>query len=169
MQTASGLPIRKRIRLREFGYGGHFAYYITICAFQKRLLFGSCDGERVTLNELGQLVQSSWLETQALRPEAELDEFIVMPNHMHAIVSLTSEDPDNDPAGRPAAVSPMEKPLFRVVGGFKSHVTSVWRAMKNDATLQVWQVRFNDRVIRTERELLHEREYIRANPERWRP
>ena len=164
MQTASGLAIRKRIRLREFVYGGHFAYYITICAFQKRLLFGSCDGVQVTLTELGRLVQNSWLETQALRPEAVLDELIVMPNHMHAIVRLTSEEPGHDPA----SVSPMQKPLFRVVGGFKSHVTSVWRAMKNDETLQVWQVRFNDRVIRTEHELLHEREYIRANPERWR-
>ena len=53
MQTASGLPIRKRIRLKGFHYGGACAYYLTICAFEKRMLFGSCTNAVVSLSEIG--------------------------------------------------------------------------------------------------------------------
>ena len=107
----------------------------------------------VSLNSLGDLVGTSWLATEALRPETVLDEFVVMPNHMHAIVHV--------------AFTAQPRILFRLVAGFKSHVTSVARAMASDDNLVVWQKRFNDRIIRSGKELEHFRAYIRANPARW--
>ena len=153
MQTASGLPIRKRIRLRNFHYGGGCAYYLTICTYKKQMLFGECIAGVVSLNRIGELVRTSWLATEALRPGVVLDEFIVMPNHMHAIIHL------------PFIAEP--EALFGLVGGFKSHVTSAARAMLSDPDLAVWQKRFNDRIIRSGCELEHFRQYIRANPARW--
>ena len=153
MQTASGLPIRKQIRLRGFHYGGGCAYYVTICAFEKRCLFGTCNGGVVFLNAVGALVQNSWRATRVLRGGVVLDEFIVMPNHMHAIVHLP--------------ITAREGTLWRLIGGFKSSVTSAARAAAGDPMLDVWQKRFNDRIIRGDRELERIREYIRANPARW--
>ena len=153
MKAASGLAIRKRIRLRNFHYGGGCAYYLTICAYEKRMLFGECTDCVMSLNCIGELVRTSWLATATLRPGTVLDEFLIMPNHMHAIVHL------------PFRSQP--RTLFRLVGGFKSHVTSMARTMASDDKLVVWQKRFNDRIIRSGKELEHFRAYIRANPARW--
>jgi len=153
MQTASGLPIRKRIRLRGFHYGGGCAYYLTICAFEKRMLFGSCVGGAVSLSDIGKIVQSCWISTENLRPGSLLDEFIVMPNHMHSIVHLPADAPP--------------KTLFHLVGGFKSEVTGQVRRLLSDPAFTVWQKRFNDRIIRGDHEIERMRQYIRANPARW--
>ena len=67
MQTASGLPIRKRIRLRDFHYSAKCVYYITVNANQKRQLFGRCDNDIVTLNEIGEIVRSEWMHTFTMR------------------------------------------------------------------------------------------------------
>jgi REP element-mobilizing transposase RayT len=160
MQTASGLPIRKRIRLRDFAYDGVHTYYVTINAYEKRCLFGTCDGESVTLNALGRLVQSAWLDTPRLRPEVILDELIVMPNHMHAILCITSE-------AEPAQSARLKK-LYRILGGFKGHVTGEWRKHLADPTFEVWQIRFHDHVVRATEDLERIRAYIRGNPMRWR-
>jgi hypothetical protein len=58
MQTAA-FPKRKPVRLRDFHYGGVCAYFVTICAFDKRLLFGTCRFGRVELNWIGQLVEET--------------------------------------------------------------------------------------------------------------
>jgi REP element-mobilizing transposase RayT len=158
MQTASGLPIRKRIRLRGFHYNGGCAYYLTIGAFEMRCLFGTCTNGIVTLNNLGELVQDAWLTTELLRPGVFLDEFIVMPNHMHAVVHL--------PRGENITAT-LSRDLYRLVGGFKAGVTSAAREMRSDPDLQVWKKRFYDRIVRNDREMERIREYIRANPERW--
>jgi len=151
--TASGLPIRQRIRLRGFHYGGACAYYLTICAFERRMLFGTCRDGIVSLDPIGQVVQSSWRATADMRPDVVLDEHIVMPNHMHAILHLSRDAP--------------RKTLFSIIAGFKSDVTSTVRAMLSDKRYVVWQKRFHDRVIRSGKELEQLREYIRANPARW--
>jgi REP element-mobilizing transposase RayT len=52
------------------------------------MLFGSMRGVNVELNDLGQLIRDEWLKTAELRKLVELDEFVVMPNHFHAIVWL---------------------------------------------------------------------------------
>jgi len=98
-------------------------------------------------------VESSWKATESLRPGILLDEFIVMPNHMHAIIHLPKES--------------ARRALFSLVGGFKSEVTSEVRRRRSDATFNGWQKRFNDHIIRSDHELERIREYIRANPARW--
>ena len=161
MQTASGLPIRKRIRLRNFDYGGVHTYYVTINAFEKQCLFGTCDGENVVLNDLGLLVQSSWRDTATIRPDVILDEFIVMPNHMHALICLTSKTEQKP--------KPMKRVLGRVIGGFKSQVTGDWRERICDQAFEIWQIRFHDHVVRKNEDLDRIRAYIHNNPARWRP
>src|SRR5512132_2101426 len=97
MYTSSGLRVRKRIRLRDFAYGGGAAYHVTINAYRKRELFGTCEGGRVTLSEIGTIVKSHWLATERMRPDVVLDEFQVMPDHLHAIIHIafTGEQPES--------------------------------------------------------------------------
>jgi putative transposase len=160
MYTSSGLRVRKHIRLRDFAYGGGAAYHVTINAYRQRELFGTCEGSTVALSEIGRLVESHWLATQRLRANVVLDEFRVMPNHLHAIIHIawTGEEP---------AADPVRRKLFQIIGGYKSSVTRAVRFRFRDTELEVWQPRFNDRIIRNDAELERCRAYIRANPFVW--
>jgi putative transposase len=154
------LPVRKTIRLRGFHYAGVCAYFVTICTFEKKLLFGECTYGRMMLNDLGKIVEETWLRTAEMRPDFLPDEQIVMPNHIHATFFLLSPAPKD-------AEPPNRKLFARVIGGFKSAVTSRIRNLLRDPDFAVWQARSQDRVIRTDEELDRRRQYIRENPFRW--
>jgi putative transposase len=159
MQTASGLPIRKRIRLRNFHYSSKCVYYITVNASEKRQLFGRCANDLVALNEMGEIVRSEWLRTFTMRKGVSGERFIVMPNHMHAMIALWGTPEENPVFHR--------RELFRIVGGFKAAVTSQIRRLRCDARFLVWQPRFNDHVVRNYDDYVRIAEYIADNPRRW--
>ena len=124
---------------------------MTICAAQKRPVFGRLENGAVKLNAYGKIVEEEWHRMGRLRENVELDEFIVMPDHFHAIVIIRrgmachaqnpdAQNPDaQNPDTQKAHEGNMEsgmashaptgfgKPqahsLARVVGGFKSAVT----------------------------------------------
>ncbi len=79
---------RRSIRLRDFDYSNVGAYYVTICAWQRECLFGEVVDGEVRLNTVGEIVQEEWQLTAAVRENVRLDEFIVMPNHFHAIIFI---------------------------------------------------------------------------------
>jgi putative transposase len=80
---------RRSIRLRGADYSEPGAYFITICAAQRRNIFGNIDDGRVVLSRLGEIVRACWIEIPEHFANASLLEFVVMPNHMHGIVGLT--------------------------------------------------------------------------------
>jgi REP element-mobilizing transposase RayT len=51
-------------------------------------MFGEIVGEEMRLNKLGEIVQEEWFRTAEIREDVELDEFVVMPNHIHGIIVL---------------------------------------------------------------------------------
>ena len=81
---------RHSIRLKGYDYSADGIYFITICTKNRQHLFGHvADGEMV-LNETGQIVKSEWLNTVNVRQdEVILHEFVVMPNHFHAIIEIS--------------------------------------------------------------------------------
>jgi len=86
---------RRSIRLKGYDYSQAGAYFITICTHNRECLFGEIVGANdirpeMRLNEYGQTVRDEWLKTPALRPNVELGEWVVMPNHIHGIVVITS-------------------------------------------------------------------------------
>jgi putative transposase len=117
------------------------------------------------LNRFGQIVYEEWLHTAALRSYLILDEFVVMPNHFHAVLFLSSEScPIKEELrhfGRPQPQS-----LGAIIGAFKSAVTRRIGLMRNSETL-VWQKRFHEHIIRSESDLQIHREYILNNPYKW--
>ena len=77
-------PVRKHIRLAGFSYRTPGSYFVTICCAQRRRLFDRQEAKRV--------VEECWKELPRHFPMVELGEFVVMPNHVHGIVTLVSPD-----------------------------------------------------------------------------
>lgn len=90
---------RRTIRLPEFDYRQVGAYFITVCVYQRDMLFGEIIDDEMILNEYGHIVLDEWMETAIIRPGIFLDEFIVMPNHFHAIIFLPDMVNTNDDVG----------------------------------------------------------------------
>lgn len=79
---------RRSIRLRDYDYSRVGVYFVTICAFQRECLFGEIVGGEMQLNRYGAVVREEWLLTGRLRDYVSLDEYIIMPNHFHAILTI---------------------------------------------------------------------------------
>ena len=93
---------RKSIRLKGYDYSQAGLYFITICCQDRICRFGDVVNGEMILNAYGIIAFNEWLKTAELRPNVELGEFIIMPNHMHAIIHLSGRgelhSPDNNGA-----------------------------------------------------------------------
>jgi len=148
-------------------------YFVTICAHERRMLFGEIQDDKVKLSEVGRVIREEWLRTPQVRAAVELDEFVVMPNHFHAIVIFThtalvgahcvrpaSPQPrPNDGGARSAPLRPAQS-LGSLVAGFKSAVT-------HRCGQPVWQRNYFEHIIRDEHGLEKIGDYIASNPFRW--
>ena len=83
---------RRSIRLSGYDYSHAGAYYVTMVAVHRECLFGKIENGEVRLNDFGNIVREEWLQTMQVRPNIELDEFVVMPNHFHGILAIAGDD-----------------------------------------------------------------------------
>ncbi|MEE9273896.1 MAG: transposase [bacterium] len=167
---------RRSIRLPRNDYTRPGAYFITICAFERRCLFGDIGDERVALNEIGEIVRDEWLRTGKRRSTVELDAFVVMPNHIHGIIAIRDDDRGTAGKRRGAARRastaerygrPVSGSAPTIVRSFKSAVTKRVNELRGSPGAPVWQRNYFERAVRGERELGLIREYIDQNPLRW--
>jgi putative transposase len=79
---------RHSIRLRNYDYTSNGAYFITICAETREDFFGTMLENQMQLNDFGKIVLEEWEQSAQIRTEMIFDEFIVMPDHVHAIVMI---------------------------------------------------------------------------------
>jgi putative transposase len=115
---------RRSIRLPDYDYGEEGAYFVTICTHERVCLFGYVDDEAMTLNQYGRIVWDEWEATAKLRPNIQLDRFVVMPNHVHGIIFITekinptSDEPQNEDKKLPTDTSqnPINAPNHADVG-----------------------------------------------------
>lgn len=133
------------------------------------------------LNEIGIIAQDEWLKTPTIRPDMnlQLDEFVVMPNHFHAILFI-GENQYNMPGKGTQNIAPVlegfqnkktqskfgpqSKNLSSIIRGFKSAVTK--RAKETNEHF-AWQERFHDHIIRNYESYQRIRDYIVNNPAKW--
>lgn len=156
------LRYRRRIRLQDFDYSKEGAYYITICTARREPLLATIDQGRVSPTNDGQTVIERWKWLAVKFSRVRLDEFILMPDHVHGILWLT----DSERGGSSAAATRMTS-LTQVVGAFKTmSARDINRRMKTPGSA-VWERSFYERVIRNESELNRFRQYISDNPRRW--
>jgi REP element-mobilizing transposase RayT len=79
---------RKQNRLKGFDYSSNGYYYITICTQERKHYFGEIVNDEINLSEIGKIAKKYWFEIPNHFPFVKLNEFIVMPNHIHGIVVI---------------------------------------------------------------------------------
>ncbi len=95
---------RRSIRLKGYDYSQAGLYYITICCQDRACLFGDITDRKMILNDAGKMVETQWLDLTTRFPNIVLHEYVVMPNHFHAILEITN---DIDPlSGKPQGIAP---------------------------------------------------------------
>ena len=88
------LPQRRSVRLRGFDYAQAGVYFVTVCARNRRCLFGEIGNGAMHLNKLGSMARECWLEIPCHFPGVELHAHVVMPNHLHGVLALFGRQPD---------------------------------------------------------------------------
>ena len=160
----SRVGVTSRLRLRGHDYSEPCSYLVTICVEHRACLFGHVRDERMVHNSAGEIVLGRWNELPDRFPHVELDVVILMPNHLHGIISITG-DPMANEYDRKASLS-------RAIQAFKSITTVDYsRGVKNEGwppfSRRLWQKGFHDHIIRSDRDLDRIRDYIEANPSNW--
>lgn len=162
---------RESIRLKGYDYSQPGYYFITICLADRHHLFGRIRNKKMLLNKYGDIATKEWLCTENLRDNVRLDEFVIMPNHVHGIIELTG--------GRgvlqyaPAMIRTINKfkspsnNLGAIVRGYKSTVTKQINELNNQPGDKIWQRNYYDHIIRNRHDLNRIRTYIRDNPKNW--
>ncbi len=178
---------RRSLRLRYFDYAGPAWYFVTICTANRACLFGEVREGAMHKNGLGGLVAEEWVSSAKLRREIELDQFVVMPNHFHAIVEFRPQMPPwvggrtavrpYGPAvsisttgahGRaPLRLARQRQSLGSLVAGFKAASARRVNLRRGTPGASVWQRNYFEHVIRDEEELTLILKYIDGNPAAW--
>ncbi len=166
---------RKRTRLKEYDYSSPNYYFVTICSKNKADIFGKVANEKVYLSESGEIVKKCWMNLALDFKNLQIDEFIVMPNHFHAIVIVDGPVVAGSPLQDERVGSRLPRPyneakkysLSQVIAYFKYQSTKLINEAKQAAGTKIWQRSFYDRIIRNEKELYNIRNYIRYNVLKW--
>lgn len=164
---------RRSIRLRDYDYSVAGAYFVTICAFQRECLFGEVVDGEMRLNDAGLVVVNGWQSIPRHFPHATLDEFVVMPNHVHGVVFVNNTVGAQFIAPNDQCTPIMQGAMNRaptlgaIVRAFKARCTHGINQICDNPGVLVWQRNYFERVIRDERELAAIRQYIVANPTKW--
>ncbi|MBM3132449.1 MAG: hypothetical protein FJZ95_05390 [Chloroflexi bacterium] len=151
---------RRSIRLKGYDYAQSGAYFVTICTREKELYFEDAAIKSAAMD--------CWLTLPDHFPNAMLDEFVVMPNHVHGLLVLSSRvsvGAQNFEPLRNTYQHIIPKSLGSIIRTYKSAVTTWCR--NNDHDYFGWQRNYHERIIRSEPELNEVRQYITNNPIRW--
>lgn len=159
-------------RLPDFDYSMPRAYFITACTINRDLLFETTDAMLA--------IESAWCSVLDVFANIELDDFVVMPNHVHGIVWITGEVSYHPHLGTWKNIIPYRKsqPRISITSTEFETINSIMNAFRMTATVRinqmgsfgeipVWQKSFYNRTVRNDRELGRIQEYIYSNPKDW--
>ena len=120
---------RRSLRLRGYDYSQPGSNFVTVCTNGRKCLFGNVIDEEVALNFAGRVVQEEWSYTEIVHPKVQVDEFVIMPNHIHGIITIREPEGLVGAHGRgplPCGNSIFHRPprsLGSLISGFKSAAT----------------------------------------------
>jgi len=137
---------RQPMRVRGLDYSAEGFYFVTACAQGRDCIFGDIVGEAVRLSPVGIVARDCLVEIPAHHGDVEVDSFVVMPNHVHALFAMSGSSPTS---------------LSVVTGTYKAAVA------RRSNRSRLWQRGYYDHVVRDEDDLERIREYIEVNPVRW--
>lgn len=146
-------PTRKRIRLEEYDYSEHGAYFVTLCTNDRKQLFWDVGADIIRppkpkLSEIGKIVDRAICQISEHYSNVYVDKYCIMPEHIHMIVCIEKKE-----NGRMISAPT----ISTVVGSMK-------RWVSKQAGRPIWQKSFVDRVIRDEQMYQAIWKYIDENP-----
>jgi REP element-mobilizing transposase RayT len=153
-------PYRRDMRLPTWDYRLPGPYAITLCTEDRAHRFGTISDGLMQLNPVGRMVHDVLADLPRDLPTLTLDAYIVMPNHIHAILLLDSDDITRNPT------------LGTIVQRFKSIATARYANGVDDHGWppfdgRLFQRNYYDHIVRDGRDLDRCRAYIDANPANW--
>ena len=165
---------RNSARLKTWDYSSDGIYFITICSKDKIIFFGDISDNEMKLSKEGRILQEFWSLIPEVYDFAEIGEFVVMPNHFHAIISITRKVNQKNI---------IQKELVKDRGGFAGEknpmlhngISKIIRWFKGKCTFEIrkfnsafaWQSRFYEHIISDEKSFRNIENYIIDNPKRW--
>ncbi len=164
--------------MKDCDYSQNNAYFVTICTKDRLPTIDS--------GIIRGIIQKAWENLPNHYPAVILDEFVIMPNHIHGIIIINNQNiyglrrgvQLNARACRPEGVfsnaptndyyskiSPRKNTLSVIIRTFKAAVTKLCR--ERGIECFCWQRNYYEHVIRNDSDLYEPRKYIRDNPSKW--
>lgn len=149
---------RKPNRLKDYDYSNNGSYFLTICSCKRQYLFWEKDSalypfQAQKLSRIGNIVESGILNIDKHYTNVHIDNYVIMPNHVHLILTIQNGIEKND--------SVYATDVSNVIKQFKGYASKRAGAI-------IWQKSYHDHVIRNEKDYLKIWEYIENNPYRWK-
>lgn len=183
-------PFRRMLRLPGYDYTLPGAYFVTLVTLGRNNLFGEVNREEVQLTIVGEITRACWKAVPCHFSRAGLDEFVIMPNHLHGILWIFDDENRDKPCvgarhavplqqtamdltngGRALSLERFGKPrsgsIPTILRSFKSAVTRQINEMLGTPGAPVWQRGYYEHVVRDEADLARIRAYITDNPAQW--
>lgn len=159
---------RKTIRLKDYDYTKPGYYFVTINTDKNIQNVSKIINGKIELNESGKIIDMVWNDLPKHYPNCKLDEYIIMPNHVHGIIKLINcrEEliiiPDKN-----VKTKKINHGLPEIIRGFKTFSSKTINEKIEPEQKFRWQKSYYDRIIRNEHELDNVRRYISNNPVNW--
>ena len=164
---------RKLNLLRDYDYSTSGYYFVTVCSKDREERFGKIENGRMCLNTAGEIARNSWAEIPLHFQHIEIDEFSVMPNHIHGILIIGESMVGSAymrSHQRNAFMHSLQDRtkmlLSKVIQQYKASVTRKINLLESSHHFG-WQKSFYDHVIRNDESLNNLRQYIANNPLKW--
>ena len=148
-------------RLQTWDYRNCGYYYITILTKNRTHYFGKVVNDSVILSKAGQVTEEELIKTGTIRDNVQIDEFIIMPNHIHFILVINKKNKPVATSGKTI----QSNSLGSIIGQYKSAASKRLHLM-NYVDFG-WHPRFYEHIVRNEKSLSNIRKYIRLNPLKW--
>lgn len=140
------LPVRKKLRLNNYDYSQENMYFITICVKDRIELLGKIEKDNnIYLTKEGKIVKQEITRLEEIYKNIIIDEYIVMPNHLHILLLIKHKNETN---------------ISKIIKHLKTNIT---RKIK----YSIWQKSFYDRIIRNREEYFKIKKYIKNNVRNW--
>ena len=140
------------MRLRGFHYGGGAAYFVTACTRNRDRVLATVVAGHTIPSMIGRIVDAQWHDIPAFDPAIQLDEWIIMPDHLHGILRFGAD---------------ARTTLPRIMAWLKGTSVATARVQGVWGHRPLWQRGYYDRIIRGEQAMNRIRQYVRSNPTRW--
>ena len=170
----------KSIRLEGYDYRNEGLYFATICTNECTKYFGECTDGKMHLNETGSVAEKYWSEIPDHFPNISLDEFVVMPNHVHGIICIDTkiivESSSVETLHATSLQTSNKNKYFQNISPKAASLATILRSYKSAVSKEVhklnpefnWQSRFHDHIIRNVQSFRNIQQYILNNPKNWK-